>query len=467
MSGAAPTDTVDVQGRASAGSAPAETVDVLVVGGRCAGAPLAAWLARAGASVIVADRASFPSDTLSTHVFQGGAIASLSRLGALDAVLATGAPGVTRGRVRIETDQDLLEAEVPMPVPAPGLPAMLCVRRVALDEVLHRTAADAGATMLDGWKVTDLVEEEGRIAGARLVRRDGDERTIRARVVVGADGRASTVARLVGASDYAVIPMERFGYFAYYEGVPAGDPPMVEIVRDQRLYGFGIPADAGLFLACVMPPAGEYKPFVADVEGNWDREVARLHGVRERVALGQRVGRPRGLRSVDTFLRDSAGPGWALLGDAGHFKDPAPGQGIADALRQAEALAQAIVAGLDDGDIDARLTAWWRGRDEDALERHTWAHAFGAAGPPPQILLEAQRSTLARRDGAERFWAPSLQRGAPSEAVGPATVVRAAAGAVARGRLAPRRAVGELREAVARERGYRRARREARGRCSP
>ena len=282
MSGAAPTDTVDVQGHPSAGSAPAETVDVLVVGGRCAGAPLAAWLARAGASVIVADRASFPSDTLSTHVFQGGAIASLSRLGALDAVLATGAPGVTRGRVRIETDQDLLEAEVPMPVPAPGLPAMLCVRRVALDEVLHRTAADAGATMLDGWKVTDLVEEEGRIAGARLVRRDGDERTIRARVVVGADGRASTVARLVGASDYAVIPMERFGYFAYYEGVPAGDPPMVEIVRDQRLYGFGIPADAGLFLACVMPPAGEYKPFVADVEGNWDREVARLHGVGER-----------------------------------------------------------------------------------------------------------------------------------------------------------------------------------------
>ncbi len=439
-------------------------VDVLVVGGRCAGATLAAWLARAGVSVAVADRATFPSDTLSTHVFQGGAIASLSRLGALDDVLATGAPGVTRGRIRLETAGDVLEADVPMPVPAPGLPAMLCVRRVALDVVLHRRAAEAGAEMLDGEKVTSLVEDGGRVTGARLARRDGEERVVRARVVVGADGRGSTIARLVGAEDYAVIPMERFGYFAYYEDVPATDPPRLEVVRDERLYGFGIPADAGLFLACAMPPADEYKAFVADVEASWDREIARLHGVGERVAEGRRVGRPRGLRAVDTFLRDAAGPGWALIGDAGHFKDPAPGQGIADALRQAEALAGAIVGGLGDGDLDAALASWWRGRDDDALERHTWAHAFGAAGPPPRILLEAQRSTLARRDGAERFWAPSLQRGAPSEALGTSAVVRSAARAVAGRRLPPRRAVDELRDARRRERRYRRARREARGR---
>jgi glycine/D-amino acid oxidase-like deaminating enzyme len=99
----------------------AQSVEVLVIGGRCAGAPLATHLARAGVSVLLADRASFPSDTLSTHVFQGGAIASLDRLGVLDEVLATSAPPVARGRVLFANGDDRLEAEVPMPEPGPGL----------------------------------------------------------------------------------------------------------------------------------------------------------------------------------------------------------------------------------------------------------------------------------------------------------------------------------------------------------
>ena len=441
-----------------------ERADVLVVGGRCAGAPLATWLARAGVRVVLADRASFPSDTLSTHVFQGGAIASLRRLGALERVLATGAPPVTRGRVRFATAGDVLEAEVPMPVPAPGLPAMLCVRRVALDAILRDAAAQAEVTMLDGFAVRELVREGDRVAGARLRSRDGTERTVHARVVVGADGRNSTVARAVGARAYAVLPTERFGYFAYYADVAVDDPPLVEIVRDERLYGFGIPADDGLYLACVMPPAAEYQRFMDAMEANWEREVAGLHWVGERVAEGRRVGRPRGLRSVDTFLRDATGPGWVLLGDAGHFKDPAPGQGIADALRQAERLSEAIVAGLGAGDLDARLYHWWAQRDDDALERHTWAHGFGAAGPPPHILLEAQRQTLARRDAAERFWGPSLQRLRPGRALGRNAVLRATACAVARRRVAPTRALAELRDAGRRDAAYRRARRTARGR---
>ena len=441
-----------------------ERVDVLVVGGRCAGAPLATWLARAGVRVVLADRATFPSDTLSTHVFQGGAIASLRRLGALERVLATGAPPVRHGRVRFAADGDVLEAEVPMPVPAPGLPAMLCVRRVALDAILHGRRSRGGRDHAR-WLRRARARARGRPRRRRppaLARRD--ERTVHASVVVGADGRNSTVARAVGARAYAVIPTERFGYFAYYEDVAVDDPPLVEIVRDERLYGFGIPADDGLYLACVMPPAGEYKRFMDDVEANWEREVAALHWVGERVAEGRRVGRPRGLRSVDTFLRDATGPGWALLGDAGHFKDPAPGQGIADALRQAERLSEAIVAGLGAGDLDARLQHWWAQRDDDALERHTWAHGFGAAGPPPRILLEAQRQTLARRDAAERFWGPSLQRHRPGHAVGRSAVLRATAGAVARRRVAPARALAELRDAGRRDAAYRRARRTARGR---
>ena len=291
----------------------------------------------------------------------------------------------------------------------------------------------------------------------------GEVRTIGARLVVGADGRNSTVARQVRAARYAVLPTERFGYFAYYEDVPFDDPPVVDIVRDERLYGFGMPADAGLYLACVMPPAADHPDFAADIEAGWEREVAQLPRIGELVARGRRAGKPRGLRPVDTYLRVAAGPGWALVGDAGHFKDPSPGQGIADAMRQAERLAETVAEGLERGRLDRRVRSWWRWRDRDARERHAWAHAFGAAGPPPRVLVQAQRDALARPDGPERFWGPSMQRLAPRKAVGPVAMLRATRRSVSSRKLTPTAAAKELAGVVRRDAGYRRAgrRREA------
>jgi 2-polyprenyl-6-methoxyphenol hydroxylase-like FAD-dependent oxidoreductase len=431
-------------------------VEVLVIGGRCAGATLATHLAGSGVSTLVADRATFPSDTLSTHVFQGGAIAALDRLGVLDEVLATGAPPVTRGRVLFANGGDRVEAEVPIPPPGPGLPPMLCVRRVELDDILHRAAANAGAKLLDGWSLAELVRDaDERVVGARLRRRGHEDRVVRADLVVGADGRQSPVARHASSSEYAVLPMERFGYFAYYEGVPSTQPPMIDIVRDERLYGFGMPADSGLYLACLMAPAADHREFAADVEAGWEREVGRLPRINAIVAGGRRAGKPRGLRAVDTYLREAAGPGWALIGDAGHFKDPAPGQGIADAMRQAEKLAGTIAS--RPADLDAALADWWRWRDTDAKPRHSWAHAFGSSGPPAHALVQAQRDILRRPDAQERFWGPSLQRMSPREAMPPRRLVAAAGRAVARGRVTPREALSELAAAARRELAYRKA----------
>jgi flavin-dependent dehydrogenase len=439
-------------------TASSKVVDVLVAGGRCAGAPLATWLARAGLSVIAVDRSRFPSDTLSTHVFQGGGIASLQRLGALEDVLATGAPPINRSRVRLVNGDDRIEGELPIPTPAPGLPAMLCVRRVALDAILRERAADAGAELLDGWALTDLLRERKRVVGARIRSRDGAEREIRARVVVGADGRGSTVARLAGARRYGVLPMERFGYFAYYEGVTPPAPGTISVARDERLFGFASPADDGLFLACLMPPAADYGEFMSDVDASWDREVARLEGVGDAVATGRRVGRPRGLHPVDTYMRDAAGPGWALVGDAGHFKDPAPGQGIADAFRHAESLAEAVAAGLDDGNLDRRLRAWWRSRDREAMQRHTWAHAFGSAGPAQHVIVELQRDLLSRDDGLERFWGPTLQRLAPQKVLNGRALARSVGRSIAGDRVSARELARELGEVARRAGSYRRAR---------
>jgi 2-polyprenyl-6-methoxyphenol hydroxylase-like FAD-dependent oxidoreductase len=436
---------------------PPESVDVLVIGGRCAGASLATHLARAGVDVLVADRATFPSDTLSTHVFQGGAISALKRLGVLDEVLATRAPGVDLGRIVFVNGEDRLESHIEMPEPEPGLPPMLCVRRIALDEILHRAAGDAGARIFDGWSLRELRHDGQRVVGATLTARNGQEAIVHAGLVIGADGRNSMVARAVGAREYAVLPTERFGYFAYYAGVPDTDRPVIDIVRDDRLYGFGIPADAGLYLACVMPPAADHAAFAADIEAGWQREVSRLPRVSDIVAGAQLIGKPRGLRPVDTFLREAAGPGWILVGDAGHFKDPAPGQGIADALRQTERLAETIVLHISSPDLDERLQAWWQWRDRDALPRHTWAHSFGAAGPPAHVLIQAQRDILHRSDRSERFWGPSMQRISPEKILRPSTFMRAAVRAVARGRISPGRAIADLAELGRRNRAYRNA----------
>ena len=138
---------------------------------------------------------------------------------------------------------------------------------------------------------------------------------------------------------------------------------------------------------------------------------------------------------------------------------PRPGQGIADALRQAERLSEAIGQGLREGELDRRLRAYWRWRDRDALERHAWAHAFGAAGPPQHVLIEAQRTRS--RPEPERFWGPSLQRMKPRRALGRATLARAALSAVASGRVSAPIAARELAQLARRDARYRRAQRTA------
>src|SRR5947208_9519639 len=194
----------------------AEQFDVAIVGARCAGSPLAALLAGRGLRVCVVDGALFPSETLSTHVIQPCGVAALRRLGVLDSLLAAGAVPLTRftlvaGDARIDADlEDEAEA-----FGAPGL----CVRRVTLDELLVRAAAAAGAEVRTGEKVCSLLQDNGRVEGVETARG-----ALRARLVVGADGRRSTVAALVGAGEYHVAPPGRLFAWAYFEGVTDPEP---------------------------------------------------------------------------------------------------------------------------------------------------------------------------------------------------------------------------------------------------
>ena len=369
-----------------------EHFDVVIVGARCAGSPLATMLARRGLRVCLLDRSVFPSETLSTHVIQPSGVAILDRLGMLDTIVAAGAVPLTRFTfvaedARIDTT---FEAE------AFGGPA-LCIRRVALDHLLVEAAAAAGAEVRTDTAATALLREDGRVTGVET-----KQGQLGARLVVGADGRTSTVANAVGASEYNVAPPSRMFAWAYFEGVhnPEG---RLRLGALGELTFVASPTDAGLYMAAVCPPLEIKDAFLADREANFMAGLDTWPELADLLSGAARVGPVRVLASWHGYFREAVGPGWVLLGDAGHFKDPSPAQGIADALRQAERLADSIAAGLNGGaGIDDELRRWWRWRDEDGYEMHWFATDMGATGSPP-IATQFARDLAADDQATEQL----------------------------------------------------------------
>ncbi len=423
-----------------------ERHDVVIVGARCAGAPLAAHLARAGLSVALVDRASFPSDTASTHIFQAAGLAVLGRLGLTDRLVATGAPWLEIADFHLGD----FSARVPWPS-EPGDPGpAICIRRRVLDAILLDAARDAGATVHVATRVTGLVKDGARVAGV-VAESEGGEHRFLAPLVVGADGRSSKVARLVGARTYNVAPNERFGFWAYFEGATWSPPAAILLVRDER-FVTACPTDAGLFMVGILPPLAEMASFTTDVGTSYDDYVARCPQLTDVLAGARRTARPRGISSFSGFFRDSAGPGWVLVGDAGHFKDPAPGQGISDAFRQGEVLAAAIgeAGGVAEA-VDEATAGWWRWRDRDAAGMHWFAHDLGAAGPIPIVFGGIVRGLAREPDGLRRAVDVFNHRIAPKDLLTPRRLLVSAGRAIASRNHPPGVVLGEVRELGGRE----------------
>jgi 2-polyprenyl-6-methoxyphenol hydroxylase-like FAD-dependent oxidoreductase len=327
------------------------TDDVVVVGGRCAGAPTAMLLARAGLSVRLLERSPRLGDVVSGHLIKPAGVARLRRWKVLDAVLATGCP-------RLD-DRVLWLGGQPQRAPAPGSGSgPIAPRRTVLDPILLTAAAQAGVQVEMGISVHGLLAEGRRITG---VMTSAGQR--RARLVIGADGRNSRIARLAGASTYHDHPPVTFAYYTYWRGCPATG--VHAWLEPGRFFGI-FPVGDGLTLAFVQAPRGQYPAF------RRDPLPAYLSELRSRPALASLLGDAviaeplRGTAALPTFFRISSGPGWALVGDAGHHKDPVIARGIADAFRDADLMASAVVDGWH-GDLEAALAQYQRQRDQCAI----------------------------------------------------------------------------------------------------
>jgi|tagenome__1003787_1003787.scaffolds.fasta_scaffold20987153_4 flavin-dependent dehydrogenase len=352
-------------------SAHPETFDVVVVGGRVAGAIVAALLGDRGVRTLLIERIRFPAPTISTHFFRGsGLVAVLDRLGVLDEVLALGPPPITHewsfGFGSPGPDEG-------RPHDAGEIGFGLSVRRAPLDEVLLRRAArPQSVTVVQPATVTELLRGDGRVTGVRFRDAHG-EREATGRIVVGADGRRSLVAAAVRpALQHHAGPLRTlyYGYVSGWRG-PSGEPPDAaefSLNGDEMAYVF--PSDAGLTCVGVSAPKRDFHAFRKAPSDELARRIA-MHGFAGRYDASTPVGRPAGGSPEPSWVRVPCGAGWALVGDAGLHQDPWTGAGMDTAAQSGAALADSLASWLSGATgEDEALAQYHAARDQHALA--TW-----------------------------------------------------------------------------------------------
>jgi flavin-dependent dehydrogenase len=334
--------------------------DVIVIGARCAGAPLAMLLARKGASVLLVDRSTFPSDTMSTHFIHLTGVVHLKRWGLLNDIVASGCPPITNWILDVHGVR-----LAGSPPPLDGTAEAYCPRRTILDEILVRAAQRAGAEVRTGFAVREVLTEGGRVVGIRGGSRGEASVVERGSIVVGADGLHSVVARAVAAPIYQQRPVLCCAYYTYWADVPIDG---AEFHVGERQAVFAFPTHASSVCTFVERPHDQFDEFRSDVEGTFERTLASTPGLGDRILRGRRVSRIVGTGDLPNLFRTPYGPGWALVGDAGHHRDPFGGYGISDAFRDAELLAEALEGGLSGcRPVDAALADYERQRNEAAM----------------------------------------------------------------------------------------------------
>jgi flavin-dependent dehydrogenase len=356
--------------------------DVIVVGARCSGAPVAMLLARKGRRVALVDRASFPSDTMSTHFLWPKGAARLESWGLRSRLEDLGCEPIRQ----IVFDPGVAQI-VGSPPPVEGVTECYCPRRTILDALLVDAAVEAGAELIERFVVSDLCFSEGRVVGIGGHQRGSPSATstLDAHVVVGADGLHSTVGDLVGAPRYRESPPMTCVYYSYWSGIPERRASFH--AREKQLVLIW-PTNGDLTCVYVAWPVGEYPRVKADLEARFRTALGTVPGLTDRLAAGRREQRFTGTRDLPNMYRVSAGPGWALVGDAGHHKDPSTGMGISDAFTAADLLAKAIDDGLsgrremDDALADYKI-------QRDAFTENGFQLTLRTAGlTPPSVRLE-------------------------------------------------------------------------------
>jgi len=391
--------------------------DVIVVGARCAGSSTATLLARYGYRVLAVDRSTFPSDTISTHLIHPPGVAALQRWGLLDRVIATGCPPIDTYAF------DFGPFTLSGSPGAPDFPVAYAPRRTVLDKLLVEAAAESGAEIREGFTVSELVIEDGAVVGIRGHGKN-DRRTVsdHARVVIGADGLHSLVARLVGPEQYHEHPPLLCGYYSYWSGLPMGGRWEAYDRPDRAFAAWATNDDLTLVIAGW--PYREFEANKKDLEGNYLQTLELAPLFAERLRRATRETRLVGA-VVPNFFRKPYGPGWALVGDAGYNKDFVTAQGIQDAFQDAELCATALHETFSGGrPFDAALGEYQSRRDERVLPMYKFTLEFAALEPPPPELRRLLAAVHGNHEAMDQFARVNAGVESPADFFAPDNVER-------------------------------------------
>jgi 2-polyprenyl-6-methoxyphenol hydroxylase-like FAD-dependent oxidoreductase len=369
----------------------------IVIGARCAGSPTAMLLARRGFKVLLVDRAIFPSDTISTHILWPHGAEVLAQWGLLPRLADTGVPPICR-RMTFDVGPFALHGTIPDANNGRG---GFCPRRTVLDGLLVNAAAEAGVEIREGFTVDELLVTDGAVVGVRGHARGARSIDEHARIVIGADGVNSFVARAVQAPEYDVRPVAACGYYSYFSGVTSDDIELY--VRDHYAFG-GAPTNDGLQLVMVNWPARDFPRVRADVEGHVWRALEAAPNFVARVRGGRREEKWYGTAGVPGYFRKPYGNGWALVGDASYNRDPITAQGITDAFIDAESLTEALTAALSgNGAFEEPLAAHETARNERVRPMYEFTNQLAALEPPPPEMQALFGALRGHQDATNAF----------------------------------------------------------------
>jgi 2-polyprenyl-6-methoxyphenol hydroxylase-like FAD-dependent oxidoreductase len=371
------------------------TYDVIVIGARCGGSPTAMLLAQKGYRVLMVDRATFPSDTVSTHFVHAPGVARLERWGLRDALAASGCPAIRS--YSFDFGPFTITGS---PRAHDGVDEAYCPRRTVLDTMLVQAAAAAGVEVREGFAVDEIVFDGDTVVGVRGKHPGGTTVTERARVVIGADGRNSVMAKAVHPEQYNEKPAVGPAFYSYWSGV--GSSGFEVSIRD-RCGMAAFPTHDDLTLVIVGLPEEEFNAARSDVEGTFFRTVEQAPALNDRVRSGTREERFHSASDLAGYFRKPYGPGWALVGDAGYHLHPITAQGITDAFMDAERLTDALDAAFTgQATYDVAMDAYQHARDEHVMPMYEMTFEFAQVDQPPppemQQLLAAVAGTQEAMD---------------------------------------------------------------------
>jgi flavin-dependent dehydrogenase len=359
--------------------------DAIVIGSRIAGAATSMLLSRAGRRVLVVDRATFPSDTISTHMVWQRGVNQLIEWSLGDRMAALGAPPLDR--VEMDFGPVVLSGALP---PVGRARYAYAPRRTRLDKMLVDAAAEAGAEVREGFTVDEVVSNGDRVEGIRGRGKSGATVVEKAAIVIGADGAHSTLARAVQAPQYNVREKLACWYYSYWSGLPLDR--LRFYVRPDYAIG-ALPTNDGLVCVPVAHPQHRFVEIKQDVEAHYMAAFDTVPDLKEELRGGRREERIYGTGDVPNFFRKPYGAGWALVGDAGYHKDPILAQGISDALVHASLLTRALEDAFE-GRVDwnTSLAAYESARNADVGAIYELNAGFASLQPAPpetQALLGA------------------------------------------------------------------------------